>query len=683
VVTPKFKDRRPICQIASEMMERCIKVAFDRVHMAELMKQIRDDVVLHGRGVPWCRYESGKGGGGYYDSERVCIDYKHRKDFLHSISRCWYEVTWVAGASYLTRAQARDRFYKYSGTSYQDAEYKVDKDSQAIGGADARERAKFWEIWHKEERRVVWVAEGCEDILDEETPPHLDLEDFFPCPCPAYGTLQRGSLVPVPDSMQYKDQLDELNLLTGRIHALSDALEVKGFYPAGGSEIAEAVETAVKIKNPGRVLVPINNWAAFGGSKEVIIWMPIDIIAQTITTLITTRKQVIEDVYQITGLSDIMRGSTDARETLGAQQLKSQFGSSRIKDKQLEMVRVARDLTVIVSEITTEKFATQTLVEMAQMQIPTQAAQQQQAMSIQQQIAGILQKAQQASAAPGAQQMMQQNPEQVQQIVQQVQQQVAQLGMQIQKITAEPNLEQVLGFLRDNRVKCFTLDIQTDSTIMVDEKAEKEASVEFLGVLGTLLPQLMQLIAAEPKTVDFAGEVLKFATAPYRAGRQLDGAIDELVEQMKAKGDQPRGDDPTTATNKTMLQIEQLKQETIKEKNQAENQFKMIELQLKDRHEQMKIASAEKIKAAELQQKQQDDAVKAQLTSEKAMAEREKSQMELLGKQHDMQLNAQKAAMAAQAAQAKQQDMKARQSERQAAQQFKQQQQKPPANQGF
>ena len=162
------------------------------------------------------------GGKGYYSTERVCIDFKHRRDFLHSVSRNWTEVTWVAGASYLTRTQARKRFHDSSGDEYQNAEYKVDKDAKAIGGADNRERAKFWEIWHKTERRVVWVAEGCELILDEDDP-HLDLQGFFPCPKPAYGTVQRGSLVPVPDAMQYKDQLDEIDLLTGRIHALSDS----------------------------------------------------------------------------------------------------------------------------------------------------------------------------------------------------------------------------------------------------------------------------------------------------------------------------------------------------------------------------------------------------------------------------------------------------------------------------
>src|SRR4029077_1504138 len=259
-----------------------------------------------------------------------------------------------------------------------------------VGGADDRERAKFWEIWHKGERRVVWVAQGCEDILDEADP-HLKLQDFFPCPCPAYGCVQRGSLVPVPDIMQYRDQLDEVNLLTGRIHALSDAVEAKGFYPSGGAELSEAIQAAMKIKEPGRILVPISDWAAFGGTKDVIVWLPIAEISQTINTLVELRKQVIEDIYQIMGLSDIMRGATDARETLGAQNLKAQYGSTRIKDKQLEMARIARDLVHITSQIITQEFADDTIIEMAQSQLPTEDMQQKAVMGIQQQMQQITQ----------------------------------------------------------------------------------------------------------------------------------------------------------------------------------------------------------------------------------------------------------------------------------------------------
>ena len=231
-------------------------VSFDLAGIDELMKLIRDDLALADRGVAWCRYESGKSKG-FYKSEKVCIDFKNRRDFVHSISRNWREVTWVAAASYMTRGEARKRFKRHSGDAYQDAEYRVNKDAKEIGGADNRERAKFWEIWDKGSERVIWVSPGCDLILDESDP-HLELREFFPCPKPAYGTVQRGSLVPVPDVLQYRDQLEELNLLTGRIHALSDALEVKGFYPAGGSEMSDAVQAAVMHKTPGRMLVPIS-----------------------------------------------------------------------------------------------------------------------------------------------------------------------------------------------------------------------------------------------------------------------------------------------------------------------------------------------------------------------------------------------------------------------------------------
>ena len=678
VVVTKFKDRRPVYQAAAEVMERCATVAFDVARIEDLMLLIRDDLVMTARGVAWCRYESGKEGYSHYDGEKVCIDFKQRRDFLHSISRNWSEVTWVAAASYLTRSQARKRFRKHSGDAYQDAEYRVDKDAKEVGGADNRERAKFWEIWSKSERRVLWVAQGCEDILDEDDP-HLDLEHFFPCPKPVYGAVQRGSLVPVPDVMQYRDQLEELNLLTGRIHALSEALEVKGFYPAGGSELATAVEAALANKTPGRLLVPISNWAAFGGTKEIIVWLPIEAIAQTITALVALRKQIIEDIYQIMGLSDIMRGATDPRETLGSQQLKSQFGSSRIRDKQNEMIRLSKDLVGIVCEIITENYSPVTIIEMSQTQIPTQAMVKKQVQQLQMQLGNQQLAMQKAQQIPQVQQMAQQNPQKAQEVMQQGMQLLQHGQDAIKKIMGKPTLEQVLHLFESQRAKSFIFDIETDSTVMIDENAEKQRRGEFIGVLSQLLPQLAQMIAQEPKTAEFCGEVLKFSTAPFRAGRQLEGAIDDLIEQMKAKGDQQKPDDPVTAQNKIAMQIEQMKNDRAKERDKAEIALKGAELKQRDDLEKAKIASNERIKRAELLSKQQDDEARAQLTNAKSMQMREKHQADMLGKNMDVQTAQQKADIARQQAMDRRADMAAKQSERLAAQQFKQQQslQKP------
>jgi len=653
-VTPKFNDRRPVYQAASEVAERCAHVAFDLAGINELMLLVRDDLSMISRGVAWCRYDSGDDNA--YGHEKVCIDFKHRKDFLHSISRNWREVTWVAAASYLTRAQARKRFRKFSGDEYQNADYRVDKDSKAVGGADKRERAKFWEIWSKGDRRVVWVAQGCENILDEDDP-HLDLREFFPCPKPAYGTTQRGSLVPVPDVMQYRDQLDEINQLTAKIHALSENLEVRGFYPAGGAELADAIQAAVSISTPGRVLVPIANWASFGGTKEIIVWMPIDVIAQTIQGLVALRKEIIQDIYQIMGLSDIMRGATDPNETLGAQQLKTQYGSTRIRDKQQEMVRIARDLVEIALEIITEKFKPETIIAMSQTQLPTREMQAIAFGQQQEQLKAQLAQMQQQLQNP----QLQQQPDAMQQLQVQMQQTMTAGMQELQKIREKPTIEQVLKFLGDNRAKSFVLDIETDSTIMADENAEKQRRGEFVGVLAQLLPQLAQMITAEPRTAEFCGELLKFATAPFRAGRSLDGAIDGLIEQMKAKGEQPRGDDPATAQGKIMLQVEQMKDQTAQKKIDADAQIAAAELQQKDKHKQAELENQRTLKSMELAAKQKDDQAKVLVQGQKAQESREAHQAEMLGKQQEMELQRQKGDLAIQQHNLKRNDMAQRQ----------------------
>jgi len=648
VVVPKFKDRRPLYQVTSELLERCSVVAFDLTRINDLLMLVRDDLATCGRGIAWCRYEPA-------DKERekpeyVCVDHKDRRDFLHSLSRNWREVTWVAAASYLTRAQAKARFGKYSGDEYQHAEYKVHKDLKQLGGADNRERAKFWEIWHKGMNKVVWVAEGCEAVLDDAEPNELaQLTNFFPCPKPAYSAVQPGSLIPVPDVLQYKDQLDEVNTLTNRLLALAQHLEVKGFYPAGSAEISDAVQAAIRMKSPGRVLVPISNWAAFGGSKEVIIWMPIDMIANTITMVIAVRKQVIEDIYQIMGLSDIMRGATDPNETLGAQQLKSQFGSTRIRDKQGEMVRVARDIEEISAEIMCSEFSDRTLLEMSQMEIPTQMEQQQKISALMQQLQQMQmqmqQQAQQQQAAPQAQGMaVQQNPEQLMQLQQEFMKMQGNLEDEQQK----PTMEQVMKFIRDYRTTAFVLDIETDSTIQADENAEKQRRGEFMGMLAQLLPQLAALIAQEPGAAEFAGELLKFAVAPFRVGRTLDGSIDNLIEQVElkaaervGKGDPKMEAEQKALEAKTSLEMKKLEAQQAKDNN--DNQLEVMKLQNANKLETEKLQGEFRIAMFEADSKRQENMAKIKQIQAKTQQEAMKHEQSLVEGEQKLALNTQAA----------------------------------------
>lgn len=574
VVVPRFKDRKPIPRVASELLERSTVVAFEMEDIDEVMRGVRDDLALLARGVLWVRYEAKGGKDEYSLSQKVCIETVDRNDFAHDPARKWKECGWVAKRSWLTKEEMRQRFRKHSGNAYQDAEYAVRKDDN--DNDDGRRTAGVWELWHKHKRRVVWVAPGVDVVLDEGEP-HLTLEGFFPCPRPAYGTVQPRSLVPVPDFLFYKDQLEEINELTARISSLTESLRLRGFYPAGAGEIGDAIEAAVKSVDNRQILVPVNNWAMLGSGavKDTIVWLPLDMVATTITALISLRQQLFSDIYEITGLSDIMRGSTDPNETLGAQQLKSQYGSVRVRDRQNELVRIGRDVLRIMAEIMAENFQAKTLLAMAQMELPSAVDLNKQVKQIEGQARQIAAQVKDAQASPELQQAAQQNPEQAQQIMQQAQQQIEQLGQQAAQIKGEietgVTIENVMAFLRDQRLRPFALDIETDSTIQADENAEKQRRAEFLTALGGALGQLIPMVQGQPQSAPFAGEVLKFATSPFRVGREMEATIDELVENMKQLAGQGGGEQAQQQAEAEAKQQDlQMKQQAAEQKAQLD-----------------------------------------------------------------------------------------------------------------
>lgn len=588
VVTTRFKDKEPIVRHAAEVLERSLISSFEREDIDQTMIMLRDDLAVNARGVCWLRIEEDDKG------KRVKYDHLDRKNFAHEPARKWKETGWVAREDYLSYKKMRERFEETSDDEYTKATYEK-RDNSKDDGYDGEKKACVWEIWSKDKNVVVWVSEGCDNVLDIREP-FLSLEGFFPCPRPAYGTVERGTLKPVPDYVYYKDQIEEINELTARISALSESLRMKGFYAGGSEDIASAIETAIKNQDNNAVLVPIPSFGALGGSslKDSIIWLPVTEVATVIQQLIALRKQLIDDVYQITGISDIMRGTSNANETLGAQQLKSQYGSIRIRDRQQELIRIARDMGRIAAEIMAENFTAEDLKALSQYkEVPTAQDVQMQANGIRQQL---------ASAAQNPQMMQQAmaNPEQAQQIVQQAQQ-------EIQRIESQITFEQVGEFLASERTRPFALDIETDSTIQPDEDAQKQRSNEFLTALSSALAQLSPMIQAQPQSAEFAGEVLKFAVAPYRAGRSLEAAIETFTDQMKQSVQQPK-EDPNAAILKAEAEAKQADMSMKQSEMQMSHELKVqelesqiIDMQEKNSIEQMKVSSEVEKNQAEIQ----------------------------------------------------------------------------------
>lgn len=616
-VAPIFSDSKPILDVTGELLERVSISTLARTGMHDVMREIRDDLIFGGRGVPWVRYEV-EGG-----KQRVCIEHADRKDFLHEPARYWWEVGWVARRHWLSKADMRKRFKPHSGDAYLRANYTSHR--KDLGGSDdynneLRGKAGVWEVWHKADNRVYWVTEGVDVLLDSGKP-HLDLESFWPCPRPAYGTLQRRKLIPVPDWERYAIHFRKISELTGRIYVLLDCIRMKGLIPAGG-DVGDAIEQAIR-SNDDQIVIPVPAAALAGNASNFVVWLPLAELAQAITGLIEARSQLIEDFYQLSGISDIMRGATEASETLGAQQLKSQYGSVRVQEKVTELQRVAADTVKIVAEIIAEKFTPETLLEMSQMDILRRRDIDKRIKEIEDaahaELEAFGKKAQQQAVR--AQQTGQQvDPAQIEQAMQQAQSQiVSKYADMLAEAQALVPLEDVVALLRDDRARSFAFTIASDSTILQDEMATQAARNEFLTAFSNASMALQGVAAQGTAGAELAGELLKFVLSAHRAGRTLSAAIDNFVKQapqIAAQAQEGEGDSEALAQanaklaeaemEKARAQMAKVEADAIRD--QAEMQRKMAELQQKAQSDQAKFAA----EAEKLRQQSEQNAVKAE-----------------------------------------------------------------------
>ena len=126
-------------------------------------------------------------------------------------------------------------------------------------------------------------------------------------------------MMPVTMYSLYKNQAKELNTITLRMNAVIKAIKTKGLYDGAlGDDIGRLMESAENDLTPtekGSSLID-------GGIAKAIWFYPVEQLILVLQQLITAREAAKRTIYEITGISDILRGQSMASETLGAQQIK-------------------------------------------------------------------------------------------------------------------------------------------------------------------------------------------------------------------------------------------------------------------------------------------------------------------------------------------------------------------------
>lgn len=512
----------PLARAASTLLESSLEYVLDEQTDAfdDVMGDIVQDMLLPGMGVAWVRYlptfqplfdenkqpvmeDDGKTQQEEVVYERVSYDYVYWKDFLCSKGRRWSEVWWVAKGVWMDKSEVVKRFGKNIASKMSFA-----SESEAKGVEESLEtgQARIWEIWDKRRKKTIWFSEGYgDDILDIKDDP-LRLTNFFPCPRPIRAISTTNKFIPRPFYSEYQAQADELNDITGKIRRLVDALRVVGIYDASVDTLKNLL-TGV-----GNKMVPVEGWATVqdkGGLKGVVDFLPITEIASVLMQLYDARDRVKNEIYEITGWSDIIRGVSKASETLGAQKLKSDWAGSRLKLMQREVQRFIRDLFRIGGEIIAEHYSEGTLALAAGLEFTPQ------------------------------------NDE---------------LRQLFSKVTQ---------LLKNDRQRCNAISIETDSTLMPDEANDKKERMEFLGAAGAFLQQAVPAAQTTPAMGPLLGQILMFAVRSFRSARPLEQEFERFVQVV---GQQGLGQPPGQGGEKDGQAKVQAAMAAVQQKGAAEQQ---------------------------------------------------------------------------------------------------------------
>lgn len=595
-VSRRFSDNDPVGRVASLLLERALDYEIE--HYSDFrssMKNAVEDRFLGGRGTAWIRYdphirkqdvpedgwqitediEEGESAEGSAQSalypqdhtsdvqdvpeeiEYECspADYVHWKDFGHSTARTWEEVTCVWRWVYMTKDALTERFGEEIAKKmpFDTSPEQLTKMGQA---SKTNDRAKICELWDKETQKVYWLSENYPEVLDERHDP-LELEGFFPCPKPLFATTTSDTLIPVPDFVLYQDQANELDILTDRIDGLVKSLRVRGIYDASQPALQRLLT-----EGDNNTLIPVDKWLALsekGGLRGSIDLLPIDTLAAVLIQCYQAQSQIKGQIYEITGISDIIRGQSAASETATAQQIKGQYAGLRLRAMQDGVAMFASELLRMKAQIICTKFQPQTILEYA----------------------GASQ------MSPADQQM----------------------------------IPQALQLLQNSPLRSFRIEVAADSLVQLDENQTKQDRMDFLNAFSNFMREALPMGQQAPEMVPMIMAMMRFGVSGFKQASQIEGTIDAALQafekgaaEAKQKPPQPSPEQLKMQADQQMAQAKiQADTQLAQLRAQSDMQIEQMKAQLASQTEAQKQQYEAQTKMQELAARKEIDQYKADL----------------------------------------------------------------------
>jgi hypothetical protein len=689
-VRRRFRDSDPVGKAVSEVLERSLQVFVDGDEFDDALTNDVLDGLLPGRGLSRIRYvpkiktteaereanddeildSDQQGDDQQHDksdadrptgeeddeavelpdeeieSETVEIVHVDWKDFRHGYGRVWAEVPWEAFRHKLTREEAEEKFGAEEALDKIEFTVPVGDDYKKPGEqvGETEKLAEFWEIWDKVGKRVFFTHDSVEKLLypidNPDGEPPLEFDGFFPNPRPLMIVENTGSLLPTPPFRLYEDQAAQLDEISMRINKIVKGTRLRGVYDAKIPELKDL------LSSDDNEMIPIQNAQAWKdtGLDGAVSFFPIDKNAAILEGLYAARDKQKAIIDELTGIADIMRGATDPNETLGAQELKSTYGSVRLQRMQKEVQRYARDLVRLAAAAMSQKFSPETFTAMTELNFPTKQQKQLLQVMFAQRAAQAAQQAamqphpmapgappaasgpphpmmppgQPPGAVAGGPPMM---PPGAQLHTPPPQPMGAGPGIPGGAIQAQPGLpprppipgaspppgavpppipgidpgmlnlptwDDIIGTMRSEKRRQYKIDVETDSTVAGTLSSDMAGLSQVLTAISQAMQELAPMVEQGVLPVDAAKEIILTVIRRARMGMAVEDAFDKLQAPKpkpdpaaaKAQAEAQADVAKAQAKGQSDQQLEQMRQ-------QGETQRMMFEEHSKNLREQM------------------------------------------------------------------------------------------------
>lgn len=506
--------------------------------------------------------------------ETVCGEEVPWDRVTFGYAKKWKELPWVCFDHFMTPEELIENFGPAAANiPCEEVSSTMDDADDERQRSDKMEGVKgCWvhEFWDKRSKTVIFFTQSFPKAPLRQVPDPLQLQGFFPMPAPFQIVTKISDMTPVALYKLYEEQAKELNDISARIVGLIRMCKVRGFYD-GTMQGIEKV-----LGSDEGAMTPIENAAALqqGQTLDKAIWlMPIEKVVQVLQQLYLERQQCKQVIFEIIGLADIMRGSSQASETLGAQELKAQWGGLRIKRHQAEVARYCRDSLRIMLEIAVTRLSEETLKAMTGLPYPTGSEKEQMMLAVQQ-----------------AQAMGQEIPPDVQELV------------------SGPSWAEILNLLRNDLSRSYRIDIETNSTVDLEATDDKQQIAELLNAISQFLSGVSPLVEQGVMPFEIARDMLLAVVRRFRFGPELE----EQLKKMQPP--QPKPDPKAEADIKMKgLEIQEKEREGQRKEKEA-----TMEMRLKEREHELKMAELNR---------------KAELDERKHLLELEKLQAQVVAAQ--------------------------------------------------